>query len=77
MQCTLKSAALAANYPGGKAYFEALPNPPGWVAFSDFASTPDDLPFRLVLSPQAGRYSAPRASDCRLRAAGAETMLAP
>ena len=47
--CSLTPSPVSVNYAGGKAYFEALPNPPGWVAFSDFANTPDDIPFQLVL----------------------------
>lgn len=47
--CFARPSPLSANYAGGQGYFEALPNPPGWVAFSDFANTPDDLPFQLVL----------------------------
>lgn len=47
--CAYHQSPVSSNYAGGKGYFEALPNPPGWVAFSDFANTPDDLPFQLVL----------------------------
>lgn len=36
-------------YPGGSAWFEALPNPPGWVPQSEFEG--DDLPFRARFAP--------------------------
>ena len=37
------------SYPGGQAFFEAAPNPPGWVPLSTFPGQPDDLPFMLLL----------------------------
>lgn len=52
--CAMHQSALAADYPGGHGFFDARPNAPGWVPFSDFAGTSaassDDLPFQLVLS---------------------------
>lgn len=47
--CAYHQSPVSSNYAGGQGYFEALPNPPGWVAFSVFANTPDDLPFQLVM----------------------------
>ena len=47
--CFARPSPVSSNYAGGQGFFEALPNPPGWVAFSDFVNTPDDLPFQLVL----------------------------
>jgi hypothetical protein len=48
--CAMHQSAPAADYPGGHGFFDARPNPPGWVPFSAFPGTPDDLPFQLVLS---------------------------
>lgn len=52
--CAMHESLLTADYPGGHGFFDARPNPPGWVPFSEFAgtsaATSDDLPFQLVLS---------------------------
>jgi hypothetical protein len=47
--CSVHMSPLASSYAGGQAFFDARPNPPGWIPFSDFPGTPDDLPFQLVL----------------------------
>ena len=47
--CGLAPAPASVAYAGGRGSFEALPNPPGFVPFSDFPGTADDLPFQLVL----------------------------
>lgn len=47
--CSYYKSPVTANYPGGQAFFDARPNPPGWVPFSAFPGEPDDLPFQLVL----------------------------
>ncbi len=39
----------ASAYAGGRGLFESAANPPGFLPFSDFPGTPDDLPFQLVL----------------------------
>jgi hypothetical protein len=49
--CSLYQSADPGTYAGGKGWFETLPNPPGWLPFSDFPGDPDDLPFQLVVSP--------------------------
>jgi hypothetical protein len=48
--CAMGQSTVSSNYPGGQGFFDARPNPPGWVPFSAFSGTPDDLPFQLVLS---------------------------
>jgi hypothetical protein len=52
--CAMRQSPLSVDYPGGHGFFDARPNPPGWVPFSTFAgtsaATSDDLPFILVLS---------------------------
>ena len=48
--CACHQSPVGSDYPGGQGFFEALPNPPGWVPFSTFPGTPDDIPFQLVLS---------------------------
>jgi hypothetical protein len=47
--CGLAPAPVSVAYAGGRGSFEALPNPPGFIPFSDFPATADDLPFQLVL----------------------------
>ncbi|HUJ01334.1 MAG TPA: hypothetical protein VLY46_13930 [Usitatibacter sp.] len=47
--CAMHASPSGTDYPGGHAFFDARPNPPGWVPFSQFPG-PDDLPFQLVLS---------------------------
>jgi len=37
------------GYPGGEAFFDARPNPPGWIPFADFGSDPADLPFVTIM----------------------------
>jgi len=48
--CMLAESTPAANYPHGQGFFDARPNPPGWVPFANVQGAPDDLPFQLVLS---------------------------
>lgn len=48
-ECGFAQAPATAAYAGGRGFFEALPNSPGFIPFSDFAGAPDDLPFQLVL----------------------------
>lgn len=47
--CGLAPAPVSVAYAGGRGSFEALPNPAGFIPFSDFPGTADDLPFQLVL----------------------------
>lgn len=45
--CGIFPGPLGDSYSGGAAYFDARPNPPGWVCFCDF--TRFDLPFQTVV----------------------------
>ena len=47
--CGLAPAPASVAYAGGRASFEALPNPPGFLPFSGTPGAADDLPFQLVL----------------------------
>jgi hypothetical protein len=48
--CGCLQSQATSDYPAGHGFFEALPNPPGWIPFSTFPGTPDDIPFQLVVS---------------------------
>jgi hypothetical protein len=48
-ECTISQGPVGDTYAGGDGFFEALPNPPGWVPFSLFASARRDLPFLTVV----------------------------
>jgi len=43
--CGLASPPAGDTYPGGQAFFDARPNPPGWLPLSPVA----DLPFQTVV----------------------------
>ena len=45
----LMGQAGIGGYAGGEAFFDARPNPPGWVPFEDFGSDPADLPFVTIM----------------------------
>jgi hypothetical protein len=49
-ECALAESTVDADYKGGQGFFDARPNPPGWVPFANVQGAPDDLPFQLVLS---------------------------
>jgi hypothetical protein len=46
--CGLARGPAGDSYPGGEAFFEALPNQPGWIPFSATADD-HDLPFLAVV----------------------------
>lgn len=48
--CGIFHGPLGDPYPGGKAYFDARPNAPGWVCICDFAGSRFDLPFQTVMT---------------------------
>jgi hypothetical protein len=48
--CVIFQGPLGDSYTGGEGFFEALPNPPGWVPFSE-TETHLDLPFITVIRP--------------------------
>ena len=49
--CGLASAPAGDSYASGEAFFDARPNPPGWIRQADVATptTPLDLPFETVV----------------------------
>lgn len=47
--CGISSAPIGDSYPGGEAFYDSRPNSPGWVRFSEFDSTAQDLPFHVLL----------------------------
>jgi hypothetical protein len=48
-ECSISSGPIGNPYAGGEGYFEALPNPPGFVPFSSFPDARRDLPFQTVI----------------------------
>lgn len=46
--CGVFRGPVGDSYAGGQGFFEALPNPPGWIPFSD-TETRLDLPFITVV----------------------------
>lgn len=46
--CGVYAGPVGDSYPGGKGYFEALPNPPGWIELFDAAGT-RDLAFQVFM----------------------------
>ena len=47
--CGLLRAELGDTYPSGAAYFDARPNPPGWLSKQEFPGEPWDLPFQTMM----------------------------
>lgn len=47
--CGISSSPIGDSYPGGEAFYDSRPNSPGWVRFSEFDSTAQDLPFQVLL----------------------------
>lgn len=47
--CGMSSAPIGDSYLGGEGFFDARPNQPGWVPFSNFDSTSHDLAFQVLL----------------------------
>ena len=46
--CGVYAGPVGDSYPGGRGYFEALPNPPGWIELFDAAGT-RDLAFQVFM----------------------------
>ena len=42
--CVIFQGSEGDSYTGGDGFFDARPNPPGWIPFSDFQESRDDLP---------------------------------
>ena len=49
--CAMDLAPAGESYARGRAYFDARPNPPGWVCLCEFTGNPFDLPFQTVVQP--------------------------
>lgn len=47
--CGMSSGPIGNPYTGGEGFFDARPNEPGWVPFSEFDSTAQDLAFQVLL----------------------------
>ena len=48
-ECFISPGPIGNPYAGGEGYFEALPNPPGFVPFSSGPDARRDLPFQAVV----------------------------
>ena len=48
-ECSISAGPIGDPYAGGEGYFEALPNPPGFVPFSSFPNARRDLVFQTVI----------------------------
>lgn len=53
--CGVFRGPLGDSYTGGDLYFDALPNPSGWVRTCSFANERCDLPFRTWVEPPGPR----------------------
>jgi hypothetical protein len=49
--CAVFQGPVGDSYPGGNLYFDALPNPPGWVCVCSFSGDRFDLPFQTLVDP--------------------------
>lgn len=47
--CGMSSGPIGDPYTVGEGFYDARPNAPGWVRFSDFDSTAGDLAFQVLL----------------------------
>jgi hypothetical protein len=43
--CSVHRGPVGDSYAGGEGFFDARPNPSGWVPFSEFQAAREDLPF--------------------------------
>ena len=50
--CGMRPAPDGDSYPAAHGYFDARPNPPGWLCLCGFAAQPWDLPFQTFVEPQ-------------------------
>jgi hypothetical protein len=46
--CGVFRGPVGDSYPGGNAFFDSLPNPPGWVCICEFQGDRFDLPFQTL-----------------------------
>jgi hypothetical protein len=49
--CSVFRGPVGDSYPGGNLYFDALPNPSGWVCVCSFPGDRFDLPFQTLVEP--------------------------
>ena len=54
-ECAVSVGPVGDPYPGGNLYFDARPNPPGWVCVCSFPGDRFDLPFQTLVE----RFVAP------------------
>ncbi|NNE42493.1 MAG: hypothetical protein HKN14_16420 [Marinicaulis sp.] len=55
--CAIRSGPEGDTYPGGQYFYDARPNPPGWVGGKDRPAprgTPGDMPFQTVVDDGVG-----------------------
>ena len=52
--CSYATPPSGELYPRGSGFFDARPNPPGWVTFKEFPEGPQDLPFFTLMDDPAG-----------------------
>jgi hypothetical protein len=50
-ECAVSVGPVGDSYPGGNLYFDARPNPPGWVCVCSFPGDRFDLPFQTLVEP--------------------------
>lgn len=51
--CSISNGPVGDPYSGGNGFFDARPNPPGWVAQAEFPDAPQDLPFYTLMNDPA------------------------
>lgn len=71
--CSYATSPTGDLYPRGQGFFDARPNPPGWISFKEFAGSPQDLAF-FTLMEDAGAPG-PSANRCIGFTAGGPTPL--
>ena len=55
--CNYATAPVGDTYPRGEAFFDARPNPPGWISQKEFPASFQDLPFKTVMASGTSRRS--------------------
>jgi hypothetical protein len=50
-ECAVSVGPVGDPYPRGNLYFDARPNPPGWVCVCSFPGDRFDLPFQTLVEP--------------------------
>lgn len=57
-ECNYATAPVGDTYARGQGFFDARPNPPGWVSFKEFPGTPQDLAFKTIMAGAPSRPDA-------------------